>query len=240
MVSTKLHMFKSAHVQNCKCTNMQMCKSASCALLMDSRRGRLGERRRGALLHHCAISVQLQSVANCLQNRFDNLLAHLNLYSCHFLKHIIQWTDTSAPWKKSKGEKIENKVWAKMFTTRGSHLVQNHYAKSSKAGPSGPKRLGKGVQFKLPGVSTTLVFSTALWFAGFSAEEEEDLHQKSCFLGLGRFLGLLWDDDETMMIMIINPKQSRQTYVEWVCILGAIFRSDNDKYGTPLWFHSVE
>ena len=78
-----------------------------------------------------------------------------------------------------------------MFTTRGSLLVQNHYAESSKAGTSGPKRLGTGVQFKLPGVSTTLVFSTALWFAGFSAEEEEDLQQKSFFLGLGRFLGLL-------------------------------------------------
>ena len=58
--------------------------------------------------------------------------------------------------------------------------------------------------------------------------------------GLGRFLGLLWDDDETMMIIMINPKQSRQICVEWVCILGAIFRSDNDKYGTPLWFHNVE
>ena len=99
-------MFKSANVQKCKCTNMQMCKSASCALLMDSRRGRLGERRRGALLHYCAISVQLQSVANCLQNRFDNLLAHLYLYSFYFLKHLIYWT---APWKKFKGEKIEDK-----------------------------------------------------------------------------------------------------------------------------------
>ena len=103
---SKLQMFKIANVQNCKCTNMQMCKSASCALLMDSRRGRLGERRRGALLHYCAISVQLQSVANCLQNRFDNLLAHLYLYSFYFLKHLIYWT---VPWKKFKGEKIEDK-----------------------------------------------------------------------------------------------------------------------------------
>ena len=194
-------MFKIANVQKCKCTNMQMCKSASCALLMDSRRGRLGERRRGALLHYCAISVQLQSVANCLQNRFDNLLAHLNLYSCHFLKHIIQWTDTSAPWKKSKGEKIENKVWAKMFTTRGSHLVQNHYAKSSKAGPSGPKRLGKGVQFKLPGVSTTLVFPPPCGLPDFQPKRRKICSKNPVFFSITRTFSRIivrwwWDDDD--------------------------------------------
>ena len=133
-------MFKIASVQNCKCSKLQMYQYANvqicllCTFDGFAPWATWRERRRGALLHYCAISVQLQSVANCLQNRFDNLLAHLYLYSFHFLKHLIQWTDTSAPWKKIKDEKIEDKE------TSLSKNIHNPRV------PSGPKPLRREFQ----------------------------------------------------------------------------------------------